>query len=414
MRYSLRKVTVLGFLGLGVIGLIVPGCSNRLRPVNATQSAGGINNPNLPNIVVERSKECMEMDGWQLGPGRIVVESSVTLDEAGNKVSVNLPKTAGDFGACMRNVFLDMPIADRPFQEAVEMLNFQLNHAGDSDRALRELLKLMPGVPIVESELMLEAHEYTAVLPVTVKVAVNLEKFAALDEKILKKIGQMALDSLGYEEIMNRAEQQGWVKWVRVPRARAAENKQFLAQDAATIAADTFTRVFTKAAPVALFSSQADSFLPGPGDIGALGIMAGALIVAGAMTVYTIATAPAATATSAPPVATATATPTATTTTTATPTTTTTSPPVALPRRCLPCLPVPVGGIAYRYDSAAAGNRSHYGMANHTHHFQMHQSPPAKGCRCFWADDFIHPTPEFSPLPGAIPVSPAGGGGVAP
>lgn len=114
---------------------------------------------------------------------------------------------------------------------------------------------------------------------------------------------------------------------VPVPRAQTAENKQFLAQDAATIAADTFTRVFTKAAPVALFSSQADSFLPGPGDIGALGIMAGALIVAGAITVYTIATAPAATATSAPPVATATATPTATATTT------TTSPPIALPRK---------------------------------------------------------------------------------
>ncbi|MBK9262824.1 MAG: hypothetical protein IPM54_23845 [Polyangiaceae bacterium] len=86
----------------------------------------------------------------------------------------------------------------------------------------------------------------------------------------------------------------------------------------------------------------------------------------------------------------------------------------APPRRCLPCLPVPVGGTSYIYHSAAAGNKPHYGMANHTHHYKMHQSPPEKGCRCFWDPDFIHPTPEFSPLPGAVPWSTAVGGGIAP
>jgi len=328
MNHRWRNITALGFLGLGVTSLVVPGCGNRLGPVTATQSAGSIGKTNLPNIAVERAKECMDMDGQQLGPGRVVLESPVTVNEDGDIVSVDvggLPETAGDFGACIRNVFRDMPIATQPLEEGVQMLNFHLKHAGDSQEALIKYMNLMPGVPIVDSELMLEADGYTAVLPVTVKVVPDLEKFAALDKEILKKIGQMALDSLGYEEIMKRAEQQGWVKRVRVPRAQTAESKQFLAQDAAAIAADVFTRVFTKAAPVALLTSQADSFLPGPGDIGGLGIMAGALIVAGAITVYTIATAPAATATSAPPVTTATATPTATATTT--------SPPIAVPRK---------------------------------------------------------------------------------
>lgn len=84
------------------------------------------------------------------------------------------------------------------------------------------------------------------------------------------------------------------------------------------------------------------------------------------------------------------------------------------PRRCLPCRPVPVGGLAYEFHSAAQGNRPHRGMANHTHHLRMHQSPPFAGCRCFWHRNFMEPTEGFSPLPGAIPVWPAEGGGMAP
>jgi hypothetical protein len=125
--------------------------------------------------------------------------------------------------------------------------------------------------------------------------------------------------------------------------------------------------------------------------------------------------------TTAPPIATHTAppiaTPTATTTAvpTATATTTTTSPPIAVPRRCLPCLPVPVGEHGYDYHSVADGNDSHNGMADHTHHFRMNQSPPVAGCRCFWKRNFIPPTDGFSPLPGAVLViSTPGGGGIAP
>jgi hypothetical protein len=82
--------------------------------------------------------------------------------------------------------------------------------------------------------------------------------------------------------------------------------------------------------------------------------------------------------------------------------------------QCLPCFPVPVGGTAHDYHSAEAGNDPHDGMANHTHHFLMQQSPPVAGCRCFWKRNFVSPTPGFSPLPGAVPVSPATGGGISP
>lgn len=81
--------------------------------------------------------------------------------------------------------------------------------------------------------------------------------------------------------------------------------------------------------------------------------------------------------------------------------------------RCLPCTPVVAGGIAYEYHSAADGSREHDGMAEHTHHFRMNQSPPARGCICFWDRNFRKPTAGFSPLPGAVPVQAAGGGGIA-
>jgi hypothetical protein len=83
-------------------------------------------------------------------------------------------------------------------------------------------------------------------------------------------------------------------------------------------------------------------------------------------------------------------------------------------KQCLPCKPVGVGGIAYEYHSAAAGNDPHNGMPDHTHHFKMNQSPPSAGCQCFWARDFVKPTAGRSPLAGAIVVSPATGGGIAP
>lgn len=82
-------------------------------------------------------------------------------------------------------------------------------------------------------------------------------------------------------------------------------------------------------------------------------------------------------------------------------------------KKCLPCNPVPFGGLAYDYHSTENGSKPHDGMLQHTHHFKMNQSPPSRGCICGWNRNFIKPTPGFSPLPGAVPVQPASGGGVA-
>jgi hypothetical protein len=294
MRCYWGKATALGFLGLVAMGLVVPGCSNRLGPVSATQSAGSIGKPNLDDIVLERSKECLELDGWQLGPGRAVLPSTVILDEDGNKMSVNvngLPDAARDFGVCMQKIFQDMPIAKQPFQEGVQRLNFHLKHANDSDEALRRFLEVIPGVPIIESELVLEADGYTAVLPVTVKVVNERVRWSNLDEALLMKIGKMALDSVGYDEIMKRAEEQGWVKWVPIKQALSATNKQFVADGPTSvnigeILKESTKLVLTKTAPVAVAISQMDTPAPGPGDALAVGIFFVSLVAVGGISVY--------------------------------------------------------------------------------------------------------------------------------
>jgi hypothetical protein len=219
-----------------------------------------------------------------------------------------------------------------------------------------------------------------------------------LDRATFAFIGREALARHGYKEIIRLGVEAGFLRY---PERTNAKN---LVGQTLADAANQAGPVFTKWAVMAAITALMDSPAPGPADAAAIGMLVVGLVSAGyvGVKVWTSSTA------TASPVPTATAIPTATATTT------TTSPPIALPRRCLPCLPVPVGGTGYKYHSAAAGNDAHYGMANHTHHYKMHQSPPANGCRCFWDPDFIHPTPDFSPLPGAVPVTPHGGGGIAP
>ena len=214
-------------------------------------------------------------------------------------------------------------------------------------------------------------------------------------------IGRQALAQYGYEEIINRGVQAGFLRY---PDSEQTNTQNFVGQTMADAASQAWP-VFTQGAVMALLTSQLDSPAPGPADAIALGMLVVAIANAGSVAAMVLTSSPTATAT---PVPTVTAVPTATVTTT------TTSPPIAVPRRCLPCLPVPAGGHGYEYHSVAAGHVPHYGMANHTHHFRMNQSPPAKGCRCGWQRDFTPPTPEFSPLPGAVPVTPHGGGGIAP
>jgi hypothetical protein len=303
MKHSFRKWMAWGVVGLVVLGVVAPGCSNRLGPVRATQSSGSVDNPNLPNIMLEHSKECMELDGRQLGSGRTVLPSTVTLDEDGDIVSVDmgvLSETARDFGTCMRNVFRDMPIAKQPFQEGVQRLNFHLQHANDSDEALRRFIEVIPGVPIVESELVLEADGYTAVLPVTVKVVDEKIQKYDLDEAILKKIGQMALNSVGYDEIVRRAKQEGWVKTVRKVQPKAPAGKGLISQTETEVVVVMF-EVFTTHAVTAGVVSQLDSPLPGPADLAAIGILSVGLYKVGALGLNALITATAPAPTSAPP-----------------------------------------------------------------------------------------------------------------
>ncbi len=78
------------------------------------------------------------------------------------------------------------------------------------------------------------------------------------------------------------------------------------------------------------------------------------------------------------------------------------------PKRCLPCSPA-VGSIAYRVDLPPSD--AHNGIPTpHSHQFQMNQSPPSAGCRCFWVETLKDPLPGIL----APPITPAAGGGIAP
>jgi hypothetical protein len=220
-----------------------------------------------------------------------------------------------------------MPIAEQPLHEGVETLKFHIEHANDSQEALKRFIEVIPGVSIVESEMVLEVEGYTVVVPVTVKVVENPEKLRDLDNVTLERIGQLAMATLGYEEIMRRAEMMGWVKRVPIKLAQSVAGKMVIANEAT--AAHEFKRIFTKWAVAAAVTSQVDSPAPGLADAVALGLLVGGLCHASGVAIQELIDNP--TATVAP---TATATPSATaSTTTATPTTTTSVPAVVKSRK---------------------------------------------------------------------------------
>ena len=124
-----------------------------------------------------------------------------------------------------------------------------------------------------------------------------MERLVDDDKRTLEMLGKLAMASIGYDEIMKRAEQLGWVKWKRVEHSQSMVDKRFIGEvtsrDAATataIAEAVLTRVMTKAAPAALAASQADTPAPGPGDAVAVGIFAVALIESGAIIAYELMT----------------------------------------------------------------------------------------------------------------------------
>jgi RHS repeat-associated protein len=78
--------------------------------------------------------------------------------------------------------------------------------------------------------------------------------------------------------------------------------------------------------------------------------------------------------------------------------------------KCRPCIP-PVGTIAYREDTSP-NSPPHRGVPPpHWHLYEMNQNP--NNCQCFWSDvpdnwGGFGPSP---PPPGAVPITPAAGGG---
>lgn len=142
------------------------------------------------------------------------------------------------------------------------------------------------------------------------------------DKESVAVLGREALEKLGYERIMELAEQAGFVN--RKPASELAQaNKGMLAMDGAA-AGRVFVRVFTKRAVAAGITSQLDSPAPGPADAVAVGILVLGLIEGGVAVYEEIQRSkPPAATTSAPlvrpaPVATATSKPTAGPVTTAT------------------------------------------------------------------------------------------------
>lgn len=325
MLHCLRKVTALVFSGSVTIAFALPGCTNRLGPVRATQNAGEAGRPNLPDIVIERAKDCVAEYGPQLEPTRHTFRSNIQVNEDGYKDQVtiaDIPETAPDFGACMRNVLRDMPIAAQPFQEAVATLKYRREHASAEGSVVNlPGVTVVADVPIVEGELVLEVAAYTVVFAITVKVVDKKVKPIDLDKQTLARLGRLALDGLGYDEIIKRAEKLGWVKTVPIEQALSAAGKSFIGDGAAVAAQNRAAKLFTRYAVAAGITSQVDSPLPGLGDAVALGILVAGMLHAGSVMVDEIIAAEQVQA------ATATATPTASTTTTAPPI------PIAVPRR---------------------------------------------------------------------------------
>ncbi|MBK9266485.1 MAG: hypothetical protein IPM54_42695 [Polyangiaceae bacterium] len=59
MRQRMRTIAAIALLGALTIGFALLGCTSRLGPVVATQTEGGIDRPNLPDITVARARDCV-------------------------------------------------------------------------------------------------------------------------------------------------------------------------------------------------------------------------------------------------------------------------------------------------------------------------------------------------------------------
>ena len=99
-----------------------------------------------------------------------------------------------------------------------------------------------------------------------------------IDISITKKIGQEALDKIGYDEIIKLAEKAGFVEY------KSSFNIQLISYESAVTGG--FSLVFSRYALAAAVTSQADSPLPGPADLAAIGVVVVGLIDAGLLDGY--------------------------------------------------------------------------------------------------------------------------------
>lgn len=99
-----------------------------------------------------------------------------------------------------------------------------------------------------------------------------------IDVTLSEKIGREALEKIGYAEIIKLAEQAGFVAYKTSVRIQLASyGSEF---------SSGFVPVFSRYAAAAAVTSQADSPLPGPADIAAIGVVVVGLVDAGLLDGY--------------------------------------------------------------------------------------------------------------------------------
>ncbi len=101
-----------------------------------------------------------------------------------------------------------------------------------------------------------------------------------VDAAVAERVGQEALENIGYDEIIRLADKAGFVE------NRSDERIQLVAYG--SVAATASMRVFSRYAFAAAVTAQADSPLPGPADIAAVGVIVIGLVDAGLLDGYII------------------------------------------------------------------------------------------------------------------------------
>lgn len=128
-------------------------------------------------------------------------------------------------------------------------------------------ISLMVGLSILSC-----AHSSQVIERDEIVSRVNLRPID-VNDSIAEKIGYEALQKIGYEEIIKLAEKSGFVEYKSDERIQLASY--------GSVVASASVRVFSRYAAVAAVTSQADSPLPGPADIAAVGVLVLGLVDAG-------------------------------------------------------------------------------------------------------------------------------------